>query len=97
MHDGHTEQSHVIGYGTYVLIWISLMVFTGVTVAIAGLDLGRWTVLIAMLIASVKTAMVLTIFMHLKYEDRFFRIFVAVALVTLAIFFILTFFDYAFM
>jgi hypothetical protein len=34
--------------------------------------------------------------MHLKFEDRIFRIFVVVALVTFVIFISLTFFDYAF-
>jgi caa(3)-type oxidase subunit IV len=39
---------------------------------------------------------VLSIFMHLKFEDRMFRIFLLVALATLAIFLVLTFADYAF-
>jgi hypothetical protein len=39
---------------------------------------------------------VLNIFMHLQFEDRVFRIFAVVAGVTLAIFIVMTFFDYAF-
>jgi cytochrome c oxidase subunit 4 len=49
-----------------------------------------------MTIASIKTLLVLNVFMHLKFEDRMFRIFVLVALATLLIFIVLTFFDYAF-
>jgi len=50
----------------------------------------------ALIIASVKSLLVLNVFMHLKYEDRMFRIFALVALVTFIIFISLTFFDYAF-
>jgi hypothetical protein len=39
---------------------------------------------------------VMNIFMHLKFEERVFRIFLLVALGTFMIFISLTFFDYAF-
>ena len=68
----------------------------GLTVALAGIDLGRWILVSALGIASVKTILVLNIFMHLKFEDSLFRWFVGVALLILGIFFALTFFDYAF-
>ena len=64
--------------------------------AVAGIDLGRWVIITALTIASVKTLLVLNIFMHLKFEDRTFRVFVSVAVLTLVIFIVLTFFDYAF-
>jgi len=87
---------HRISYGVYILIWLGLLALTGVTVAIAGIELGRWVIITAMAIASVKAAFVLNYFMHLRFEDRVFRLFVLVAGATLAIFIILTFFDYAF-
>jgi len=65
-------------------------------VAVAGIDLVRWVIITALTIASVKTGLVLSIFMHLKFEDRVFRIFALVAGLTLTIFIVLTFFDYAF-
>jgi cytochrome c oxidase subunit 4 len=98
---GQTEehangQPHVVGYGTFVLIWLGLLALTGITVSLAGINLGRWVIVTALVIASVKSTLVLNVFMHLKFEDRLFRIFLVVALATLAIFFTLTFFDYAF-
>ena len=60
------------------------------------MNLGRWIIITALSIASIKSMLVLNIFMHLKYEDRIFKIFVAVALLTFVIFISLTFFDYAF-
>jgi cytochrome c oxidase subunit IV len=97
MTDGHeTESNHSIGYGQYLLTWFGLIALTGVTVALAGINLGPWVIITALTIASIKTLLVLNIFMHLKFEDRTFRIFVAVAVLTLAIFIGHTFSDYAF-
>ncbi len=53
-------------------------------------------ILTALTIAAVKSSLVLVHFMHLYVEDRIFRIFVLVAVLTLTIFIVLTFFDYAF-
>lgn len=93
----HTEKkNHIVGYGTYVLIWLALISFTGITVAIAGIDLGSYTISIVLLIASVKSFLVLTIFMHLRFEDKVFRIFVIIAFLTFAVFIGLTFIDYSF-
>jgi cytochrome c oxidase subunit IV len=91
----HAE-SHIVGYGTYLLVWAGLLALTGLTVSLAGIDLGRWILVVTLLIASGKSFLVLSIFMHLKFEDRMFRIFLLVALATLAIFLLLTFADYAF-
>lgn len=94
-HDQH-HGTHVVGFARYVLIWLGLLSLTGITVALAGIDLGRWVIVTALGIATVKSALVLGTFMHLKFEQPVFRLFVAVAAVTLLIFFVLTFFDYAF-
>ena len=93
-HEGETD--HVVGFGQYGLIWSGLVALTGITVALAGIDLGRWVIITALAIASIKTFLVLNVFMHLRFEETFFRVFVAVAVITLAIFISLTFFDYAF-
>ncbi|HVN48012.1 MAG TPA: cytochrome C oxidase subunit IV family protein [Bacteroidota bacterium] len=93
-HEAHAQ--HIVSYGQYLLIWLGLVALTCLTVALAGIDLGRWVIVTALVIASVKGLFVLNNFMHLKFEERVFRIFVLVALVTFLIFISLTFFDYAF-
>ena len=90
----HTEHSH--GYGVYILVWLGLMTLTGVTVAVAGINFGGLTIATALIIASIKTYLVLTIFMHLRSESKTFRVFVGVALLFLIISFILLFSDYSF-
>ena len=92
----HSSDTHIVGYGQHLLTWFGLIALTGITVALAGIDLGSWVIITALTIAAIKTVLVLNIFMHLKFEDRTFRIFVAVAVLTLTIFIVLTFFDYAF-
>ena len=72
------------------------MGLTGATVALAGIDLGRWIIITALTIASIKSLLVLNIFMHLRLEDRVFRTFALAATTVLLIFLVLTFFDYAF-
>jgi cytochrome c oxidase subunit 4 len=90
------EHRHKVSYGQYTLIWLGLLALTALTVALAGIQLGRWVIITALTIASVKSVLVLNHFMHLNSEDRVFRIFVAVAVATLTIFISFTFFDYAF-
>ena len=92
----HHEEAHVIEYGKYIFVWLSLIAFTGITVTAAGIGLGNWTIVVALLIASTKSWYVLNYFMHLKYEDVVFKIFISVAFLTLAIFIGLTFVDYSF-
>jgi cytochrome c oxidase subunit 4 len=90
------HSTHRVSYGLYILIWFGLLGLTAVTVAVAGIDLGRLVIITALGIASVKGLLVMNYFMHLRFEDRMFRIFVLVAGVTLTIFIAMTFFDYAF-
>jgi cytochrome c oxidase subunit 4 len=92
----HEGAPHVVSYARYIMIWFGLVMLTGSTVALAGMDLGRWIIVTALTIASIKTTLVLSVFMHLKFEDRMFRLFVLIAGATFAIFITLTFFDYAF-
>lgn len=90
----HNEQNH--GYGVYILVWLALMILTGVTAAVAGINFGGLTIATALVIASIKTYLVLTIFMHLRSESKTFRVFVGVAILFLVISFILLFSDYSF-
>lgn len=92
--DIYTEHSH--SYGIYVLVWLGLLALTGLTVAVAGMHLEGLTVATALVIASAKAYLVLSIFMHLKNESKVFRVFVFVAAFFLAISFVLLFSDYSF-
>ena len=90
--DDHTEQEPT-GYDVYILSWVALLILTAVTVTVAGLHLGKLSVLTAVVIAAVKTSLVLYFFMHLKYEKPLFRTMVFVTIGVLVIFIGLTFTD----
>ncbi len=55
-------------YRTYILVWVGLVILTGMTFSVAGRNLGGWTVLIALAIAGTKSGLVLNYFMHLRSE-----------------------------
>ena len=88
-----TSHEHSIGYGNYVLVWMTLMSLTVLTVAAAGIDLGDYTLLVAMAIASVKSALVINIFMHIKFDQPIFKAFLGLCGIILFSVFILTAFD----
>ena len=95
MQDTHSsDENHHIGYSTYLLVWVSLIAFTSITVTVAGIDLGDYTLFVALSIAALKSALVINIFMHIKFEDPIFKIFIAISGFTLLVIFTLTFFDY---
>jgi cytochrome c oxidase subunit 4 len=92
----NNEKQNPHPFSTYLLIWLGLLVLTGVTVTVAGLNLGNLSVLGAILIAAVKGTLVVLFFMHIKYEDRVFKIMLGVAIITLAVIMVLTFVDTSF-
>ena len=67
-HD-HTEEHHT-GFREYAAVCLALFVLTAVTVYVAKFDFGDFNIVVAMLIASVKAAIVALYFMHLKFEDK---------------------------
>jgi cytochrome c oxidase subunit IV len=91
--EGNSKQHH-IGYGTYIIIWVALLAFTSITVTIAGVNLGRYTLFIALLIAAIKSGLVINIFMHIKFDEPIFKVFLALSGFTLLAIFLLTFFDF---
>jgi cytochrome c oxidase subunit 4 len=95
MEKGAKHATH-IGYATYVLIWLGLLVFTALTVAMAGFHLGPVSIFAVILVAATKSALVGNYFMHLKYERPLLRRMVFIVLFILALFIGLTFTDIAF-
>lgn len=72
----HSEDSahHVIPFETYIKVFTALIVLTVVTVLAAQVDFGALNAIVAFGIASVKAALVLGYFMHLKYDDKMNRV-----------------------
>ncbi|RJP62480.1 MAG: cytochrome-c oxidase [Ignavibacteriales bacterium] len=90
------QNSHIVGYGTYVYIWLTLLALTALTISVSGVQLFGVTLIVAILIAIIKAGLVLNIFMHIKFDSVVFKVFVAVGLITLVAIIIFTFTDYLF-
>lgn len=81
-------------YALYAVVCLALVVLLAATVAIAKLHLlVKYSVLAPLVIASIKAGLVLAFFMHLKYEGKFLKIMLLVAVATLTVFIALTFTD----
>lgn len=88
------EKHHIVSYKTYVYILITLVVLTFMSIGITHINLGGYSVLGALIFSTIKSVLVLTWFMHLKFDKPFLRLMVGfVAMVFLAVIFI-TFLDY---
>ena len=87
---------HIVPYRTYGLILILLLTLTGISVAVTQIELTRWSTTVALLLAGTKSTFVLAIFMHLKFDQKIFKIMAALIFLLLAAVIIITFLDYAF-
>jgi cytochrome c oxidase subunit 4 len=82
---GHEETGHVVPTSTFLKVLIALLFLTVITVAAAQVDLGKWNIVGALVIASVKASLVVLIFMHGKYENKILWTYIIIPFVLLAI------------
>ena len=66
------SETHIISFKTYLYVLISLLILTVITVGVAQINFGMFNAFFAMLIATIKAALVLLYFMHLKYDDKIY-------------------------
>jgi len=85
---------HIVPTRVYYTIFAVLMLCTGLTVAIAFVDLGPFNIVAALVIAVFKAALVILFFMHVKYGSRLTWAVVVGSVFWLAILLVLTFSDY---
>ena len=92
--DHFDPMSHVVPIKLYVAIWASLMIFTGLTVFAATVELGIFNIVVALLIATIKGTLVVLFFMHLRYSTKLTMVTVIAAIFFLLIMFSLSMTDY---
>ena len=90
------QTPHIVPYRTYALILLVLLTFTATSVAVTQIELTRWATLVAMLLASTKSAIVLAVFMHLKFDQRVYKVMAIFVVLVITAVIVLTFFDYGF-
>ncbi len=88
------DKGHIIPYRTLLFVVTGLIMLTLISVAVTKIHLGTLTVFTALLIAAIKSAFVLMIFMHLKFETRFFKIMVLAVIAVIGVVIFITLLDY---
>ena len=86
--------SHVVPMRIYVGIWAALMIFTGLTVFAASIELHVFNIVLALLIATIKGTLVVLFFMHLRYSTKLTMVTVVAAMFFLFLLLALTMTDY---
>ena len=88
------NEKHIVSYRTYVVILILLLIFTTLSVLITHIDLGSYSVTGALIFSTLKSALVLTFFMHLKFDKPYIKIMVGFVLAIFLALILITFLDY---
>ncbi|MBR8538043.1 cytochrome C oxidase subunit IV family protein [Carboxylicivirga sediminis] len=90
------SDNHIVPYRLYIQVLAGLIVMTILSVAITKINLDTLTVFAAILLASIKSALVLTFFMHLKFDNKLLQILVISVFLLVALVLFITFLDYNF-
>lgn len=88
------HKPHIVSYVQNLWVWIVLLLLTFLTVAIAGVDFKELAVVVALTIASVKSIIVASYFMHLRFDNKIITIMSIVVLFVFTVFIALTMVDY---
>lgn len=81
--------------GTYAVVYVCLLLLTALTVWTGTtLKLGSWELVVALGIATVKTALVGLIFMHLSHSNRLTWLVLACAVLFFLVMILITWSDY---
>lgn len=90
-----SEEKHtIVPFKLQAIILIVLLVMTGISVAVTQIELGTLTVMIALLLATLKASLVLSYYMHLKFENRMYTFMALGVIIVVAAVMIVTFLDY---
>jgi cytochrome c oxidase subunit 4 len=90
-----TETEHVDSVKTYAIVWIALLLLTALTTGVAYIDLGPFSVVVALTIAVCKMLLVALFFMHVRHSAKLTKLVVLGGLLWLAILLSLTMADFA--
>lgn len=99
-HDAHAAAAtgfhapHAVPASLFVKVLLALVFLTVVTVAVSRVDFGSANLLVAMAIAAVKVSLVMTFFMHLKWDTAINQITIISSFMFLSLLFIFTLADY---
>lgn len=89
----HGEQ-HIVTPMVYLMVFGTLLLFTGITVGAAYVDLGIFNPVVALAIASFKAVIVILFFMHVKYQSKLIKMTVSAGFFMFLVLITMTMSDY---
>jgi len=90
------HDNHISSDTANLKVLLILLILTTLSILAVKIHVGAFTVALALLLASVKVTIVLTYFMHLKFENLLLRLMVGGVFLLFAIVIAITFIDYYF-
>ncbi len=93
MSESAPGSTHVVPLRVYLLVFFSLMILTATTVSVSFVDLGLFNNVVALGIATLKAALVILFFMHVRYSSRLTALVIVSGVFWLAIMVSLTLVD----
>ncbi len=90
----HSNPHHGPTVKTFLLIWVALLFCTWLTWFVATINLGAWSPVVALVIATFKALLVILFFMEMKYQSKMTMTVAIAAFFFLGIMLVLTMADY---
>jgi cytochrome c oxidase subunit 4 len=91
----HEHSEHIVPPGIYIIIISILLSLTALTVAAAYVNLGKYNIVVALAIATLKATLVVLFFMHAKYSPKRTKLVIIAGIFWLLILLFMTLSDYA--
>lgn len=88
------EKTHILSFKTQLIIMGILIILTLLAVGVTKINLGSAAVIVILSIAAIKTFLVMSYYMHLKFDKPFYRIMVTLLFVLFLAVLLVTFLDY---
>jgi len=88
------EKQHIVPYRLYVIVLIFLITITFMSIGVTKIGIQAYTVAGALIFAVAKSYLVLTYFMHLKFDKPYIKLMVLFVFTIFVVVIVITFLDY---
>jgi len=90
------NKEHIITYKTYLIILFALISLTLISVGLTRIEFNEYTLAVALILASIKSSLVLIYFMHLKFEHNVYKFMMIGVIMLIITVLAITFLDYSY-
>lgn len=90
-----SEGKHtIVSFKTQALVLLALIIMTIISVVVTQVHLGTLSVMVALVLATIKVSLVLSYFMHLKFDNRMYTLMAVGVILVIGVVIFITFLDY---